>query len=149
MKIKSIFLLVLFFLSAVLPSFADTAIKAEVNKTSISTDDTVTYKLQITTSEKSLPSPTLPKFEGFQVITQAQSSDISWGKPQMKAAAVFEFVLAPAEAGKFKIEPSTLKVMGKTYSTESFEIEVTQGKQRPQIPQEKPQPESEEPQYTL
>ena len=153
MKIKTWLVLVLFFcLSGLLPAFADTAVKAEVDKTSISTDDTIVYKLELTTTEKNLPSPTLPKFSGFQVVSQAQSSNMSWEKNQMKATAVFEFILAPEEAGKFKIEPSTIKVAGKAYSTDSFEIEVKPGaQQRPSIPQEKKpsMPESVEPQYTL
>jgi hypothetical protein len=149
MKMKSFLIMILFFVFAGLPAFADTSIKAEVNKTSISTDNTLTYKLELTTTERNLPNLKLPKFEGFQVISQAQSSNVSFEKDEMKSQAVFEFILAPAEAGKFKIEPSVVQTKGKAYSTDSFEIDVTQGKPRPPSLKEKPPPESEEPQYSL
>jgi hypothetical protein len=64
--------------------------------------------------------------------------------------------LSPRQIGKFKIEPSQIKVKGQTYSTQAFEIEVTQGKATPKNhPEEKPlTPEQNEtkpelPQITL
>ena len=149
MSRKSFFILVLLVVLFAVPLFAETTVKAEVSKTSISTDDTLTYKLSITTNEKNLPEPKLPKFDGFEVVSQAQSSNLSFVKNEMKSTIVFEFILVAPEAGKFKIGPSTIKAQGATYATDSFEIEVTQGKLKPKAPQENPPPESDEPQYTL
>lgn len=148
MKIR-LFLIIILLVFLATPLFAETSIKAEVSKTSISTDDALAYKLSISTTEKNLPEPKLPKFDGFEVVSQAQSSTLSIARNEMKSTAIFEFILVAAEAGKFKIDPSTLKSKGQTYSTDSFEIEVTQGKQKPKAPEEKTQPESEEPEYTL
>lgn len=146
---KTFFILALAFVLSAAPLFAETAIRAEVSKTSISTDDTLTYKLSVTTTENNLPEPKLPKFDGFEVISQAQSSNLSFARNEMKSTMVFEFVLVATEAGKFKIGPSTIKAQGETYSTDSFEIEVAQGKLKPKAPEEIPPPESDEPQYTL
>jgi hypothetical protein len=148
MKIKFLVIIILLIFIPVVSAFAEITIKAEVDKITLSTDDTLTYKLTITT-EKNIAAPKLPKFDGFEVITQVQSSTMSIAKNEMESTVVFEFVLAPQDAGKCKIEPSTLKAKGQTYSSDAFEIEVTQGKQKPQPPQEKARPESEEPQYTL
>jgi hypothetical protein len=126
--------------------FAETTIKAEVDKTSITTDDTITYKLTITSTEKKIPQPQLPGFESFSVLSQSQSSTLSFAKSNVETALTYAFVLAPTDVGKFKIEPSHVKSGGKTYSTQSFEIEVTKGKS-PLPPAA--QPETEEPQFTL
>lgn len=137
-------------------SFAETSIKADVDKLSLNTDETLTYKITIASSDKKLPAPQLPEFEGLNVVSQAQSSTVSFVKGDIKTILVYAFILVPSEVGKFKIDPATIKIRGKTYSTDSFEIEVSQGKIRPGVPkEEKPAlpgeslPESKEPQITL
>jgi hypothetical protein len=136
--------------------FAETSIKAEVDNTSITTGETLTYKLVITSSDKKLPTPELPKFEGFNVLSQAQSQTISLVKSDVKTILVYAFVLAPTDTGKFKIEPSAIKIKNETYSSDAFEIEVRQGRAKPQAkPEQKPslpeptQPESEQPKIVL
>lgn len=118
--------------------FADTAIKAEVDKTSITTDENITYKLTITSTEKDISTPQLPKFEGFNVISQTQSSTVSLVKNNIQHFLVYVYILAPKDTGKFNIESSQIKIEGKSYSSESFEIEVKQGKAKPQ---HKPEPD--------
>lgn len=110
---------------------AETLISAQVDKASITTDEALTYKITIESADKRLPAPTVPKFKGFDVISQAQSSNFSLGKGAVKAVMVYTFILAPREAGKFNIESVSLKIGNKTYSTPSFEIEVTPGKPKP------------------
>lgn len=156
MKKITISAIILIFLSIVALAFAETSIKAEVDKKSITTDENVIYKLTITSTDKNIPQPQLPKFTGLAVISQAQSSSISLVKGGIKTILVYAFVLAPLDIGKFKIEPSLIKVKNKTCSTDTFEIEVTQGKRKPNPSQkeglplpEKPPSESEEPQVTL
>lgn len=156
MKVKFIISSIVFILFFFLNAFAETSIKAEVDKTKISTEETLTYKITINASNKKLPAPQIPKFAGFNVISQAQSSTMSFAKANLKTIIVYAFILAPTDIGKFNIEPSSLRIKNKIYSTESFEIEVTQGKRKSRIPQKgKPplpketQPESEEPQVTL
>jgi len=120
-------------------------IKARVDKVTITTDDNITYELVITSTEKKISQLELSKFEGFDVISQAQSSSISFVEGKTKTVLEYAFVLAPKDTGKLKIAPSKVKIQGKTYSTDSFEIEVTQGKIKPKTTL----PESEEPQITL
>ena len=132
---------------------AEISLKAEVDKLALSTDQALTYKLTINSTEKQLPQPQFPKLESFSVVSQTQSSNISFEKDGIKTAVVYAFTLVPLKAGKFKIPSSQLKINGKVYQSESFDIEVTQGKAnlkppQEQAPEETP-PESEEPQYTL
>jgi len=154
---KIIILWVIFTSLFIAEAFAQTSIKAEVDKTIATTDDIITYKLIITSSEENIPKPQLPKFRGFKIISSAQSSTVSFIKGNVKTIVVYAFVLVPTDIGKFKIEPSSIKIKNETYSTGTIEIEVKQGKVKPKAqPQQKlplpeeTQPETEEqPQISL
>lgn len=153
---KPLIIAIIFVFALITSAFADTEIKVEVDKTKITTDQTLTYKLTITTTENKIGEPKMPKFDSFNVLSVVRSSNVSFEGGTTKKTLIFAFVLAPTSTGKFKIEPSQVKIGNKTYSTEQFEIEVTQGKSTPKIPQEQipsqPQenlPQSEEPQVTL
>ena len=135
-------------------TWAETSIKAEVDKINITTDEVLTYKLIITSSDKKIPTPQLPKFEGFNVLSQAQSQTMSLLKSNVKTILVYAFILAPIDIGKFKIKPGSIKIKNETYSTDTFEIEVKEGKTKPAIPQEeKPslpkETQPEDPKITL
>jgi hypothetical protein len=153
---KILVLLAIFILFASL-AFAQTLLKAQVDKISITTDETLTYKLIITSSAKRIPQPKIPKFEGFYLLSNAETSQISISSGTQKTLVVYVFILAPKGTGKLKIEPSTIEIEGKNYASDAFQIEVKQGKvkplkkkpeQKPALPQV-PQPKTEEPQYTL
>lgn len=153
---KVIGIIVFFIFLFISMASAEISLKAEVDKASISTDETLTYKLIITSPEKKIPQPQIPKFEGFSVISQAQTSEISLGKGESKTFMVYVFILVPNGTGKFKIEPGSIALEGKTYATDTFEIEVTQGKTKPQVPlgpesplPKRTQPQTEQPQITL
>lgn len=146
MKVKTNLLLALFSLFVATTAFAEISIKAQVDKTSITTDETLTYKLVIISSEKNTPVLEIPKFNGFAVLSQAQSVTASFAKRKAETQFVYVFILGPREAGKLKIEPGTVKIGGSIYTSEQFAIEVTQGKAKPQIPSGE---EPTEPQISL
>jgi hypothetical protein len=147
MKTRLVISVLTFVLFFVASAFAEINIKAEVNNTSITTNDNLTYKLVITSTEKNIPSPQIPKFEGFDVLSQAQSSTFSLAKSNIKTTLVFSYILAPKEKGKFKIEPAVIKIKDKVFSSTAFEIEVKQGA-LPSLPPQQEQ-KTEEPQITL
>jgi hypothetical protein len=143
------FFLLVFSISA----FAEVALKAEVDKKNITTDDSITYKLLITSTQKNIPAVQLPEFEGFKVLSQAQSSSASFIKDKVKTAFVYAYILAPENTGKIIIQPAMIKLNNSKISSESFEIEVKQGKPKPrpktgQIPGKSPW-EAERRQVTL
>jgi hypothetical protein len=144
MKRAIIYNIIFIFLSSAL-AFAQIHIKAEVDKTSISTGEVLTYKLTIASTEKNTPPPQIPEFKGFNIISQAQSSTISLSGKDTQTIVVYAFILAPQDTGKFQIEPSKINLAGKTYYTDSFEIEVTEPLPLP----EESIPESEQPKITL
>ena len=156
MKTKLCLLLAVLILFCPVLALAQTQIKAEVDKVKLSTDEALVYKVVVTSSETRLPPVQPPKFLGFRIVSQANSSTMSFTKGQIKTILVYAFILSPVQTGKIKIDPSNIKMGDKLYTTQSFEIEVSQGKQSPLPPQEKKllppgsiPPGSEEPQVTL
>ena len=145
----------LFFLTAS-KAFAEIKIKAEVDKASIATDETIIYKLAVSSSEKNLPEPKFPEFTGFKIVSSLRSSNISFAQGSMRSVTAYSFVLAPATEGRFKISPSRIDFKNKVYESESFEIDVKMGSNpidrgfRPEKPDaEAPIGQQELPEYTL
>lgn len=149
MKKAAGLLAVLFLLLSASNVFAEAVIKAEVDKASMTTDDYLTYKITVTSSEREAFSPQLPAFKDFNVFSQAQSSSISFDKQGIKNTSVFIYVLSPKNTGKLKIEPSQVKIKDKSYSTEAFEIEVAQGKAKAPPQKEGTTGQEQLPQYIL
>ena len=147
MKSKFVILVLSLILFFVASAFAEITIKAEVNNTSITANDNLTYKLVITSTEKNIPSPQIPKFEGFTVLSQAQSSTLSLAASNIKTMLTFTYILAPKEKGKFTIEPAIIKIKDKVFSSAAFEIEVKQGSLPTLAPQQ--EQKTEESQITL
>jgi hypothetical protein len=133
--------------------FAETSIKAEVDKTSLTTDDSLTYKITIESTDKKVSDLKLSEFKGFAVISQLQSSSIAFEKGKSRASVVYSFILAPVETGRLFIGPASVSVGRQVYSTDSFEIQVTQGKAKPEKPsppeENPPEAGSDMPQFTL
>jgi len=115
---------ILFIFSFRAIALAQTTIEAKVDKTTLTTDETFTYKLTVTSSKENIPLPQLPKFEGFEVLSQVESSSMSLVKEEAQIKLSFVFILTPTEIGKFKIEPSSIKIKDQTYTSEAFQIEV-------------------------
>ena len=132
MKPRNIFLILLVISFWAPAARAETTISAEVDKTTITSDEVLTYKLSIASTEKRLQSPKLPSFDGFSVVSQAQSNTVSYQKEGMKTILVFAFILLPQKAAVMTIEPAQIKVKNTTYTSKSLQITVKQGLSRTQ-----------------
>ncbi|MDD5348198.1 MAG: BatD family protein [Candidatus Omnitrophica bacterium] len=134
------------------PALAETAITSEVDKQTISAQELLTYKVVVVSSEKNIPQPVIPAFEGFVVVSQAQSTTSSFQRGAVKTILVYAFILLPRETGTLKIKPAQIRVNGTAYASKALEITVTGQIPRPEIPWEQEQPEvpdSGQPKYTL
>ena len=118
-------------------------IKAETDKQIVSTDDLVTCKITVTSSQRDLAQPQLPDFKGFAVVSQAQSSTVTVKSAAVNTVLVFVFVLMPVETGFLTIGPATVTVEGKNYSSQPVTVEVKPGKRQPAVPR------SDLPRYSL
>jgi len=110
--------------------FAEVSLRCEVDKKTISIGEQLVYKLIIRYSEKNLPTPKLPKFDGFKIISQAQSSAVVYGPDSVKNQLAYTYILVPLQPGNFTFEPSTVMIQGKTHACEEVKIEVTEDNQR-------------------
>ena len=125
---------ILFIFSFRVIALAQTTIEAKVDKTTLTTDETFTYKLTVTSSERNMPLPQLPKFEGFEVLSQVRLSSMLLVKEEPQIKLSFVFILTPTDIGNLKIEPSSIKIKDQTYSSESFQIEVKESHLPKNIP---------------
>jgi len=130
-------------------SFAQTIIKAEVDKEILPVGDELVYKLTINSPEKNLPAPKFPDFKGFDVLSSAQTSEISISKENFATFMVYVFILSPKEPGKIMIAPSSIKINGKDYFSSDFEIEVKPGQIKSFPPGRTDSPAVSGPQITL
>jgi len=144
MKIILAIAAVFFFLNPV-TAFADLSIKAEVDKTELTTDEALTYKLSIVFSGDEALVPEIPKFEDFSVISQAESTQFSFGEGMAEKTFIYSFVLMPKKKGEFTIKPTKIKINGREHSSDSFKIKVSPGK----IKRQEIIPETDQPQITL
>ncbi len=152
---KKILFSAIFILIFVATVRAEVTIKSETDKTKISTDEALTYKIIVTSTETGVPPPQPQKLEGFAVVSSANSSTVNFTGGGVKSILVHAFILAPMKTGKLKIPPAVIKMKDKTISSQEITIEVTQGKRKiVPLPQQKPglpqQPLGKQtPEYTL
>ncbi len=125
--IKKIALFCLIFIMLHSFAFCEVSVKADVDKLKVTTDEDITYKVTVVNSGKIVPKIKFPKFEGFKVVSQAQSSTISFVKSNVETILIYAYILRPLAAGKYTIGPVEAVNNNKTYKSDSFEIEVSQG----------------------
>lgn len=138
------------------PPSAATSINAKVDKAKLTTDDTLTYKVAVVSGDSPVSALEVPQFEGFEVLSQSQSSNISFSGGPLKVSLVYMFILAPVRTGELQIPPTSIKIKNKTFSSNSIKVEVLPGKRPLPEPEESPEgepksnlPESKEPKITL
>jgi hypothetical protein len=114
----------MFFL-AVTPALAQSPVTAEVDRTTLSTGESLTLTIRMEGANAS--NPNLPVLDGFQIISTSKSSQISIINGSMSSQAAYHYVLQPTRAGQLTIPAIPVVVAGQTHTTQPFTIEVTQG----------------------
>jgi hypothetical protein len=107
---------------------AQAAIQAEVDRTALTTDETLL--LTVTLHSSSLldaPRPSLPVLTGFNVVGSSSSSQISIVNGDVTSVVVYSYRLQPYETGDLEIEPISVTIGGQTHSTEPITVHVSQG----------------------
>lgn len=102
-------------------------ITAEVDRTALSTDETLTLTVILNTAAWSAPDPTLPSLQGFYVAGRSSSSQVSIVNGAVSSQLVYVYRLQPYQAGDLVIEPINVTLDGQTFSTEPITVHVTQG----------------------
>jgi hypothetical protein len=120
---------------------AQSPIHAEVDRTTLSTDETVVLTVSLSArSILSAPRLTMPPLPGFHIVGTSSSSQVSILNNSMSSQVVYVYRLQPYETGDLVIAPISMTMEGQTYSTEPITVHVTQGTGAPA-----PAPSSQQP----
>ena len=120
-------LIVLLLLTTATGLAQEQVITATVDRTALTTDDTLTLNVTVTTDALTSPRPTLPPMSGFTMVGNGSSSQISIVNGDMSSRVIHTIYLQPTGTGTLVIDPITVNVSGQTYSTEPITVEVTPG----------------------
>jgi len=95
------------------------------------------FRLSFTLNESGGSDLQLPDLSNFDVLmgpTTSQSSSIQIinGKTSSSTSFSYMFVLRAKKEGKFTIRPASIKVDGKTYESNSLEIQIVKGQPQQQ-----------------
>ncbi len=121
--------LIILLLLSVAPGYAqgNGVITASVDRTRLSTDETLTLTVTLNTNGSNPPNPTLPSLEGFTIVGSGTSSQISIVNGAMSTQLIYSYRLQPYATGDLVIDPISVTLNGQTYSTEPITVQVTQG----------------------
>ena len=101
-------------------------VTAEVDRTELTTDETLKLTLTIRGSGSTSP-PALTGLQGFVMVGRSSSMSMSTVQGKTTSEAVYAFILRPNETGVLTIDPISVTVDGRSHSTEPITIKVTQG----------------------
>lgn len=104
---------------------------AQVDANEITTDDTVTLTLTLTTPDGSAPRLNLPALDGFNVVGSQTASQYRIVNGQTSASMVYAFQLQPTRTGDLEIPTLRLDMNGQVLATEPLTVRVTQGNGAP------------------
>ncbi len=104
-------------------------VTADVDRTTISTDETVT--LNVTVLDTNASRPSLPILDGFQVRGSSYVSQQTIVNGVTTAEATYSFVLQPTRAGELTIPAITIEINGRQYTTDPITVQVSQGASAP------------------
>ncbi|MFT5170458.1 MAG: hypothetical protein ACI9BD_000225 [Candidatus Marinamargulisbacteria bacterium] len=124
------FILVFVGLSGSLFGAETLQISASVDQEQVRLGERLSYRIKISGEEvRSVPSPKLPQFRGkFNVTSSSESTSIQIVNGQMASSITKRYSLAPIKKGHVIIDPATVTFKGKTYKTNSIQIEVLEAK---------------------
>lgn len=109
-----------------LASAQDINLSATVDKNSVGLGESITLTIAASGGMKSIPKPALPDLSDFDVYSSGTSSNFSIGTGGITSQSSYSYVLVPRKTGTFTIQPVTVNVGDKSYSTQPIKITVSQ-----------------------
>ena len=106
-------------------------LRAQVDANEITTDDTLTFTLTLTTPDGNAPRLNLPALDGFDVVGSSTSSQYSIVNGGASASMVYAYQLKPTRTGDLTIPAMKLNLKGQLLATEPLAVRVTQGNGAP------------------
>lgn len=125
----TILLLLGLFLASGTLMLAQSPIRAEVDRTTLSTDEEVLLRVTVQSDNLNIPSPSLTGLRDFRVVGSSESKEFSMINGQITSQGVFIYRLSPLQTGELTIPAISVTVEGQTFQTEPILIEVLPGAQ--------------------
>ena len=116
---------------------APTVITAEVDRSTLTTDEVLILSVTIATGSAAASEPRLPALDGFDLVATSTSTQLSIINGVMKSEKVFHYTLHPSAAGEMTIGPILTDQNDQAYQTAPIKVSVSQGTGQRQSP---PQP---------
>ena len=117
----------LLFVPAISNAQGPDVIRAEVDRTSLSTDETLVLTITIDAANGRPTQPALPPLAGFAIVGQSSGTSIQIINGDMTTQMTYQYRLQPTQAGDLVIDPISTTLNGQTYSTDPITISVAQG----------------------
>jgi hypothetical protein len=121
----------LFVFWAPLVHAADLTFTADVDRTTVSMNETLTLQLVLAGGRVSIPQPSLSDIPGFRATFAGQSQNINYVNGHVSSQLIFTFALAPQSPGEHVIPAVSITVGGQTISTNPIPIKVVSGSAGP------------------
>lgn len=128
------------------PTFAQTGtapITATVDRTQLTTDDTLNLSINVTTNGAQFVQPVIPGLDDFTVVGQSSSTQSTIINGVGSFRVSYDLRLQPRAAGTLTIPPINITLDGVTYSTDPIQIEVAQGTGQTNLPDQTITPPTE------
>ncbi|MDR3306653.1 MAG: BatD family protein [Endomicrobium sp.] len=101
---------------------------ASVDKKTVALNDSFIYSITVSGNGRNLPDHQIGNLFEFNRFGASTSQSMTIVNGKSNASVTYRYTLGPKKTGKFTIPPATITYNGKTYSTESIEIEVAPAK---------------------
>ncbi len=124
-------LLVLGLAAMPLAATAQSPLTASVDRTAITTDDTVTLSVVVNSQSSATARPELPALDGFAVVGTNMSTQVSMVNGAISASVAYDYRLQPTRTGDLTIGAVIATIDGVSYATNPITVQVTQGTGRP------------------
>ncbi|MDD3296764.1 MAG: BatD family protein [Candidatus Omnitrophica bacterium] len=137
-KIRFIFLFLLIFGFLTLPAISqEISLEVKVDKSKVSMSDKL--KLSFTfRNVKTPPAYSLSGIDGFSSRYIGPSTVVSVVNGQMQSSVTQNYLLTPLGKGVFTIGPFFVNIKGKTYTSNSLKVEVTESLSQDSVPEDIP-----------
>lgn len=106
---------------------ADFTLTAEVDRTTLSMNDTLTLQLTLAGGRVNASQPALSDLPGFRATFAGQSQNISYVNGTVTSQVTYSFALAPQSPGDHVIPAISMVVDGKTLTTAPIAVKVLPG----------------------
>lgn len=108
---------------------APSPITATVDRTTLTTDDTVRVSVVVNAASMQLSQLRQPVFDGFAVVSSNSRSELSMINGAPSFVLGYDFALQPVRSGDLVVPPFSIDIDGTTYSTEPIPLTVTAGRE--------------------